>query len=295
LGPAMNNSPNPAQHELSPSVMDRMLAAEPAAFLLSADGHLKFNDVCVAALSPGAKPTEPQVRSLVEGARAAEHLRRVVHAKIASLLLPLSVGGKALGADNDSLLRSISEQLCESLGSVRLRQVQGLVRALQGPGKGALGDSRVVVGRRYVYVRENLTPEAVVARLALLAAYKKVPAPSHFKPAQVLLLDQKEGLPRLSAKDLERLGYELIAGRAVRVDIVERVLAPSFNQNSQNILPSLMHTFRCSEEEARAVVKQLNLGGPRAKRGPRPKEGDERRTRAGRNRSGGQKSAYRQS
>lgn len=287
-----SNTLNSPQIEGPTNISSRILQAEPEDFFLSAQGELILHDKCVATLLPGKALTTPHLRPLTDDPQSVKLLEEVLAFLLAQLLEPLKLEAKAPLASDTPLLRSLGEQLSAALGSVRTREVQGLVRALSGAGRELLAQRHLVVGRRHTYLHQNIDRKAVITRLGLLSTFRSLKAPDRWKPAQVLLLDQASGLTHLSAKDFERLGYELFSGRAVRVDIVERVIAPSFAQKSPTVFPSLMHSFRCTEEEARAFAKQLKIGGPPEKQG-RKTRADQGRTKAGRNRSGGKKSGFR--
>lgn len=267
----------------SPDWSQRLIATQPGHFSLTASGQLVLNGVRVASLVRGKKLTKPDLRLHLDEAAIArgelgpvdEHrsidngelraeLAKVLASKVASLLEPLSFGtDEGPMAPENSLLSDLYQQLRSGLGSLRLHQVQGLVRALTEGERMSPQFSRLVVGRRHVYLPESLSPTNVVTRLALLASHRGHVVPSPWKASKVLLLDAKSGLSHLSATDFERLGYELFGARAVRVDIVEQVLDPKFGQKLQSVLPSLMHTFRCSEEEAKVIARQLGLTGPK--------------------------------
>jgi hypothetical protein len=264
---------------ISPPWVDRLLDTDPTGFLISPQGSLLFNGLCLAQLATGKSLTEPGLHLSLDEAEAAlgergpidrreqveEHLRSVVLAKLGNLLNPLRFEGDEFPRSARPLLKDLSAQLSETLGSRRLHPVQGLLRALPGEARAALQARGIVVGRRHVFLRENLTPAKIVLRLALLVSSKGLTAPEQWKPSQVLILSPESGLSHLSGADCERLGYELFGRNAVRVDIVERVVNPSFAQNQPDYLPSLMHTFRCAEDEARDVARRLGLSGAKGR------------------------------
>ncbi len=277
----------------SAELLGRLADAPSTQFLISARGEVQFNDTIVASLVPGASLFRPNVRLQIQAPSLAEQIERVIREKVACLFGDFSVQESATLNRGGALLADLSQRLHENLGSLRLQHVQGLVKAIRGQELSRMKASSLVLGRRHVYLPESLNPSAVLTRLALLSVHKKIIVPEHCKPAQVLILDQQSGLSHLSGTDFERLGYERFAGRALRVDIVERVLHPTFGQKLPSHLPSLMHMFRCSEDEAKLIAKQLKLGKAPEKRGPKTNHSDEGRTRSGRNRSGGRKSLFR--
>lgn len=252
--------------------VDSLLDAKPDEFHLSHQGILRFKEVNVARLVRGKALVEPQLQLLLKEKQrdAAEApLRRVLNAKLNELWKPLRLERDSLAASDNTLLRSIAEQMKEGLGSLRLRQVQGLVRALQKSGRAALNESGIVVGRRHIYAPKTIADAAVTTRYAVLTAFKGGESPLSWKPSPVLLLDKSGGVAHLSGTDLERLGYERLQARAVRVDVVERLVDPRFVQKHPIYLPTLMHTLRCNEEEARAVALQLSLAGASKGNSPR--------------------------
>jgi len=282
--------------ELTPAALERLRETDLTEVIVTARGQLRYNGSIVGSLSKGGSLDAPRVTSFVEDSDLTTRLQAMVDQRVASFSRQLPTAGRGLAESERTLLRGLNEQLRGGLGSVRLAPIQGSIRAMRGSGRSVLDSTSIKIGRRYVYYPEGLTPQAVVARLALVTIQKGKQAPDLRKPPQVILLGPDSGLSHLSSKEFERIGYEVFTGRAVRIDIVERVLSPSFSQKPANVLPTLMHTFRCTEDEAKSFAKQLKIGTTTEKRGPRKKGGkDEGRTKNGRNRSGGRKSGFRNS
>lgn len=254
------------------SIIDALVDAKPDEFRLSVQGEIRFKEVSVARLSRGASLGEPELQLLLkESYRAVAEpvLQRAVKAKLNVLWNALRFERDDLASTDNALLRDISGQMKEGLGSLRVRQVQGLIRALQKSGRGALSESGVIVGRRHIYAPKTISKEAAVIRYALVTAFKGSDAPLSWKPSPVLLLDKSGGVAHLSGGELERLGYERLGARAVRLDVVERIVDPRFAQKQPVYLPTLMHTLRCSEAEATAVARQLRLAGASKGNSPR--------------------------
>lgn len=267
-----STKPESSAGPLEDDLIDGLLDAKPDELRLTVQGILRFKEVNVARLARGASLGEPQLELLLkkEQREAVEPaLRRIVNAKLNELWKALRFERESLAQSDNKLLRDISGQLKEGLGSLRVRQVQGLIRALQKSGRGALSESGVIVGRRHIYAPKTISKEAIVTRYALLTAFKGSEAPLSWKPSPVLLLDKSGGVAHLSGGDLERLGYERLQGRAVRVDVVERIVDPRFAQKQPVYLPTLMHTLRCNEAEATAVARQLRLAGASKGNSPR--------------------------
>ncbi len=252
--------------------IDSLVDAKPDEIRLSAQGLLRFKEINVARLTRGRSLLEPRIQILLEGEQrdaAAAPLERVLGAKLNELWKPLRLERDSLAESDNVLLRSIGEQMKDGLGSLRVRQVQGLVRALQKSGRAALSESHIVVGRRHIFAPRAIADAAIVTRYALITAFKGTDAPLSWKPSPVHLLDKSGGVAHLSGTELERMGYERLQGRAVRVDIIERIVDPRFVQKHAVYLPTLMHTLRCNEKEAQEAARQLGLAG--APKGNRPR------------------------
>ncbi len=252
--------------------LDSLLDAKPDEIRLSVGGFFRFKEVNVARLTRGKSLVEPQLQVLLKEEQrgsAESPLRRVLSARLNELWRPLHLERDSLAESDNALLRSISEQMRDGLGSLRVRQVQGLIRALQKSGRAALSESGIVVGRRHIYAPQAISDAAVITRYALVTAFKGGDAPLSWKPSPVHLLDKSGGVAHLSGTDLERMGYERLQGRAVRIDVVERIVDPRFVQKQPVYLPTLMHTLRCNEKEAQEAARQLSLAG--APKGNRPR------------------------
>ncbi|HEY1709737.1 MAG TPA: helicase-related protein [Rhizomicrobium sp.] len=209
----------------------RLVEAPDTAITLSEHGKLWWDGAIVGQLEAGPTPLDPIVHLHVDEnlakqlrANLEERLSKWVKERIATRLVPLLSLREGIEAKNgtaDALPgapRGIAFQLCEALGTLDRAKVQlpddirPLARALRPYG--------VRFGRRSIYMPQLLRPE-IAGLLALLRGVamklRQLPAPP--QPGLTsFAVDRDANLEMLSAA-----GFRVIAHRAIRVDMLERL------------------------------------------------------------------------
>lgn len=178
-------------------------------------------DRCVARMCRGVDVLHPDVRLSLDGAVGAgaqqRLLRRLVAFSrdlVALLLAPLRAGGSTSPAVRGAIYR-----LEQGLGTALVDE--GLA-ALADDDRAALEARGVVVGTRVVYLPALLEPQALAVRAALVAAFVGREALRPLPPGGGLSFDA----PRdADAQTYARLGFVVVAGRALRADLAERIAA----------------------------------------------------------------------
>jgi len=203
--------------------LDRLLAADDAAFALSSDG-IVWDGALVARLEPGADPLRPQanppVSDLIEPA-ARERLRRrltaIAQALVARDLAPLI---EARAAKLDGAARGLVFQLAEGLGSLASAPARAQIAALDETGRKALARLGIRLGHESVFMPMLLKPEAQRTRALLWSIGQNRPPPP--VPGRRVALPCDPALP---AGFYEAVGYPVRGGIAVRADTLERFAA----------------------------------------------------------------------
>ena len=171
---------------------------------------------------PGRELGAPLVRVELDpatgrGARSRVQRRLAAYAKdvVAELLAPIVAPAER------PLVRGVLYQLERGLGTVDARETRAQVQAADEEDLAELRERGVELGRRTVFVRELLSPAALSVRALLVRLHRGTDAPRPPKNGGVSIRRARE-VPNdayLAA------GWVPLGPRALRADIVERVLA----------------------------------------------------------------------
>ncbi|HEY4942535.1 MAG TPA: helicase-related protein [Rhizomicrobium sp.] len=248
----------------------RIAEADDKAISLSEHGKLWWDGAVVAHLARGAAPLEPVVEMLAderlkgdlrEGVQA--RLETFVRERIAARLQPLlalvqSIDAKAGTPDAlPAAARGIAHQLIENFGSLERARVSlpdnlgSLVRALKAFG--------VWFGRRSVYLPKMLRPDAA-SLLALLWGVWTKQERLHTPPQPGLTSFVNDG--NLPGEFLAAAGFRVIARRAIRLDMLERLeeeleKGAASGANAETLLPKLVSLIGSSNEELKTVLTEM--------------------------------------
>jgi len=250
-----------------------LTAAPDGDLALSDVATIEWKGVTIARLRAGPTPLRPHVvligGELCEGAareRIDARLSAFVANEIATTLAPLV---RAAAADLSGHVRGLVYQLSEALGSVPRPSVDALIQRLQKADYSALRRNGIWVGRHDVYMPDLVRPKPARLAAILRAVHRgerHIPAvPPAGRTSLVLPAPLPEGFLRAA-------GYRQLAGRAVRIDIVER-LADTVRASAIKGLfavdATLANLLGCSVEETEAVLVALGYRPATTKEGKR--------------------------
>jgi ATP-dependent RNA helicase SUPV3L1/SUV3 len=261
--------------EPEPSWIDRVLDAHHTNFNINESGSLEFEGVLVAALIRGRKIGEPGLRfsEVTEHGPPGrqrtleEHLRKVLQEKLGAFFHYIRDLGDSEGSDDGAALRGISYQLAQGLGSAREASMRDLIRALSSRARVALHSKGILIGRRFVYCPQSLSPQGQVLRQALLSAFTGNAIRMGTPESGLQLLEGGKSAVRMSSLDWERLGYEPLGDRALRLDLVEKFLVEKNGKTARAREALIMNTLGVDADAARRVGRLLGAGGaPRRSR-----------------------------
>jgi ATP-dependent RNA helicase SUPV3L1/SUV3 len=209
----------------------RLAEADDVAITLSEHGRLWWEGAIVAQLTAGHSALSPTVRVLTDEnlkpelrEQIQQRLDRWLTQRIETRLEPLMALRRAADVKAGSAValvadaRGIAHQLCESLGSLSRNDatlppdVRAALRDLRGFG--------IKFARRSIYLPKLIRPDAA-ALLALLWAVKR--GLDRIPPAPQAGLTSFEIDEETPHGFLEAAGYRVIANRAVRLDILDRL------------------------------------------------------------------------
>ena len=204
----------------------RLAAAPDQDLTLAEDGAIGWQGAAIARLAAGPEPLRPAIEPIATDflePAGREAVRRRLAAWILTLvaerLAPLA---RAQAAPLTGAARGLVYQLAQGLGSLPRRAAAQQVAALDEDDRKALARLDIRLGVESVYLPALLKPPAVALRALLWAVWRgleRVPAPP--APGRV----SQAADPAAPDGFYEAVGYRLLGGRAVRVDMLERFAA----------------------------------------------------------------------
>ena len=202
--------------------VNRLVDEPDDAFTLGDDAHIAWRGVVVARLAAGADTLSPRIRLLHTEfltadlhARTEARLTRWFEACREDALGPLITLRKA---ELTGAARGLAFQLVEALGAVARREAVGQVSVLGRSDRKALRELGVRLGLLSVFLPAAIKPKA--ARLkGLLWSVHRGCAPIAPPAPGLVTVPAASGVPRAF---YQALGYRIIAGQAIRVDVLDR-------------------------------------------------------------------------
>ncbi|KTS25287.1 helicase [Methylobacterium indicum] len=210
---------------------DRFAAAADAALVLSNDGTIRWTGNPVAKLVPGEKLYAPGLRLLADE-QLTGAAREKVEARLDAWLKAHIVRllGPALeletAADLTGLARGIGFQVAEALGVLERAKVLNEMRSLDQDGRGALRKHGVRFGAYHITMPALLKPAPRTLAAQLWALQNGGLDQRGLDEIAHLAGSGRTSMPvdPEIAKGLYRAaGFRVCGGRAVRVDILERL------------------------------------------------------------------------
>ncbi|MBL4686318.1 MAG: helicase [Nannocystaceae bacterium] len=193
-------------------------------FALAADGNLRFGGEVIARLRPGTELLLPEVVVTLDelGAGAKAQIQRRAQAWVRDATAMIAASLASLSEDEEAEARGLAYQLHRGLGFVTAAQAREQLQSLSAEAMAALRTAGVILGRRVLYVPDDLGARGVAWRAALWCAYYQ-PCIRPLPPVDgaVSIEPQAEVDPDFYL----RIGYPVIAGRAIRADQLERATA----------------------------------------------------------------------
>lgn len=204
----------------------RLADAESELLSLHPTGEVHFEGGPVAKVSAGARWLEPEVRLAGDGelhaalrTAAERRVRRWVEQHARSLLGPL---GAAEERVRPGSLLGVLRALEAGFGAAHRAPIAALLEALSEQERGLLAARGVVVGERFLWVAQLMTPAERERR------WRWCHLGAREAPREPLWSSPSFDAPReLREPVLLAVGMPVVAGRAVRVELLERVASAS--------------------------------------------------------------------
>ena len=210
---------------------ERFAGTADASLVLSNDGTVRWLGDPVAKLDPGDKLMEPNLRLVADEQltgpardKVESRLRAWLRAHIIRLLGPLKQLEEP--ADLQGLARGVAFQIAEALGVLERSRVLREVRGLDQDGRAALRKQGVRFGAYHLYLPALLKPAPRLLATQLWALKNGGLDQKGLDDIAHLASSGRTSIPvdPEIAKGLYRAaGFRVCGGRAVRVDILERL------------------------------------------------------------------------
>lgn len=248
----------------------RLAAAADADIQLSDHGRFIWDGHPVGILRASDVPLVPRVE-LLAGEELSGASREAVTARLeawskahfANVLAPLVTLRDA--EDIEGLARGIAFRLIENFGSLNRETVAEDVRSLDQAARGQLRKYGVRFGGYSIFMPALLKPAPARALLTLWALTRKVA-----DGAADLPLPPTAGLTSVPADPAapegfyDALGFRVLGGRAVRLDMLERIadlIRPVITARHYNggfiVTPAMMSLVGCSGDEFASLLTGL--------------------------------------
>ncbi|WP_029030538.1 helicase-related protein [Salinarimonas rosea] len=210
---------------------DRFSTAADTTFVLSNDGTIRWQGEPVARLEPGEKIFEPRVRLIADEHLTGGALEKVecrlqawLKAHVVRTLGPLLEMEDA--ADLTGIAKGIAYQIAEALGVLERSRVLQEVRGLDQQARAALRQKGIRFGAYHLYLPALMKPAPRTLAAQLWALKNGGLDQKGIDEIAALASSGRTSIPVDTevAKGLYRsAGFRVCGGRAVRVDILERL------------------------------------------------------------------------
>jgi ATP-dependent RNA helicase SUPV3L1/SUV3 len=210
---------------------DRFAEAPDTTLVLSNDGTIRWMGDPVAKLEPGDKLFEPRVRILSDEHltgpardKVDNRLRAWLKAYVVRLLGP--VMDLETNAELNGIARGIAFQVGEALGVLERAKVLNEVRSLDQDARAALRKAGVRFGAYHLYLPALLKPAPRVLATQLWALQNGGLDQKGIDEIAHLAQSGRTSIPvdpEISTGLYRAAGFRVCGGRAVRVDILERL------------------------------------------------------------------------
>ena len=235
-------------------------------FTLAEDGKLSWRGSVVARLTRGPRALSPAV-DVLDSAFLSTADRETIRRRIAAWMDAQL--GRALGALTDleraalsGPARGLAYQLVEALGTIARGRALEAAGQLARADRLALRACGVRIGFATLYLPALLKPAGVRLRAILWSVWMGEPSRSPPAPGLVTV----KLAERADENFYEAVGYPVIAGRAVRADMLERIdglLRLASRNNEAPPVPQIMSLAGLSADDAAALIAGMRRRAPR--------------------------------
>jgi ATP-dependent RNA helicase SUPV3L1/SUV3 len=235
--------------------------AADAEFTLIESGQIVWNGAAVARLSRGGSIVKPGILVLSsdllisgEAERLRERAASWLGAEIVRLFPMLGIEPDTVP---DGAARGLVFQLTENLSPLPRVAVESLIADLTPMGKRGLARLGVVIGASWVFFKALVKPDATKLRGILWRAENEAwDAPPTPPPGRVSIAADAEIDPAYYTA----IGYPVAGPRAIRVDMLDRLIARLRRQTVEGVMPpdpTIAQVLGCGKDAADQVLAAL--------------------------------------
>ena len=229
------------------------------AFKIDDEGAIRWRSDIVARLACGEFVLSPQI-DVIAGDLSAEQRERVrtrlvgvLENELQDALGPLLA---IMKAEVSGTVRGIVFRLAENLGSLDRRKALDQTAALDAKSKAALRELGVRLGHESIYLPALVRPKAARLRGLLWAVHNKTAMADLPAPGLVTVTLGEKDDPAF----LEACGYRVAGGRAIRIDMLDRlaIRLRRLSRQGRFALPAdLLNLVGLTAEQAAPVLAAL--------------------------------------
>lgn len=245
-----------------PTLIERACMAAYEEFVINADNVVSFDGKALGRLVTGRKILQPDLKLLVDDAPLGQQLQ--LKRRLGALVLdwvehvlgPLA-NNTLPTYDLSAAGRGLVYQLRTGLGTASGTDTQEMTAHLGEQERAVLSTAGIIFGTRSVFARALLKPRALLERERLVRI--------HFGAGPNLTLGSgtKACVELPSSAWLERLpllGYVPVGARAIRCDIVEKILSlPRTELDDIHFINRVASLCGCKKNEASGICMALGL------------------------------------
>jgi ATP-dependent RNA helicase SUPV3L1/SUV3 len=256
-----------ARRALRSEIARRVAALEQApdsALTLDPRDRIAWDGAPIARMAPGGTLLKPRIVPLDSDLLASGEAERI--RERAALWLDQEIDHsfpmlrRIAEAKLEGAARGLAFQLAEAVAPLPVWSVEPLLADLSKAERRALSQLGVVIGVAYVFFKGLAKPGAVRLRAALWRArnetHDALPVPPPGRVSVVLS-------PGLDRSYYAAIGYLPVGPRAIRVDMLDRLIARLRRATVQGTMPpdpTIAPVLGCTREEADAVLLALGWG-----------------------------------
>jgi ATP-dependent RNA helicase SUPV3L1/SUV3 len=242
----------------------QLAEAADADFTLSDLGEIEWRGAPVARFAPGGARLKPRIRPLpsdllVDG--EADKIRDAVTAWLERTIAKAMPMLDAIeSAPLEGAARGLAFHLTEALAPIDRAGVEPLIAALKGPERKQLARLGIRIGPTRIFLAGLLKPAAIRLRAALWRAeadhWGVLPLPPPGRVSVPAVADIGPGF-------YEAIGYPVVGGRAIRVDILDRLIDRLRRATVKGAMPAdeaVAPMLGCGKAEADQVLAALGWG-----------------------------------
>ena len=267
--------------------MTTILNTNEAQYKLADNGEILYQKLLnsplpgepVAQLIKGETALAPQLKILTDAEGTEEFLKGWLTKQITEILAPLFT----LQAEDKDLTpsgKSICDKLFETLGVIHREHLEDFIKDLDNDTRAPLRAKKIKMGPLLVFLPELNKPAAVRLKAILWSLHNDQPLPPPTpKDGVVSFGIDPETVNR---KFHQIIGYPVFAGRAIRIDMLDRVVNTIYDSAAEGKFQAkhqMAEWLGCSIEDLYAVLrsmghKQIPTAEPEEKEGEEKKENE---------------------